>query len=151
METTENNFELNEKAYFTPILIEEIEGFDQDDYGNTWFNVVFEGNAETCMWLAKNKPELEKKYYGHLEKTKSGKKLRFKTDLVPKDSTPAYKDNSDAITASMCVKLAFSQFCHVETMLPSEDKHWSQIEYMADMLYKTIKKTGKYEPKKEEE
>lgn len=81
-------FELNKLDYYTVQLVEKTLGFDKDQYGNTWFSVVFQGDATTFLWLAKNKPEVGKKYYGHLETTKSGKAVRFKTDKVP-DNEPA--------------------------------------------------------------
>lgn len=78
--------EFNEKPqWYETEHIEEIDGFEPDQYGNVWYNAKFKGNAESCMWLAKNKPEENKKYYGHMELTKSGKRLRFKTDKVPED------------------------------------------------------------------
>lgn len=76
-------FEENVPNWYTPKIVELIEAFEPDQYGNIWYSVVMEGDAETFMWLAKNEPEEGKKYYGHLEKTKSGKRLRFKTDKVP--------------------------------------------------------------------
>lgn len=126
--------------------VAEIEDFDPDKYGNIWYNVKFVGDAATHMWLAKEKPEEGKKYHGHFEKTKSGKRLRFKRtpkDDIPEDSKPpevkkAEQDKGDAITRSMVVKLAFQAFIQAEGMMPQESKHWRQIAYMADELYKTI-------------
>lgn len=126
------------------------ERLENDTYG-LYYSVSFDGDAETYLWQAQTKPVEGEKVWGHIEESKSGKSLRFKRDKDAPTTTPDGKPSpatqqadarGDAITSSMCVKLAFSQFCHVETMLPSEDIHWKQIEYMADMLYKTIKKTG---------
>lgn len=74
-DTTPTNYEVQNIA--------EIEDFDKDQYGNTWYNVKFQGGADTYMWLAKNEPEEGKTYYGHFEPTKSGKRFRFKTDKLP--------------------------------------------------------------------
>ena len=74
-----------EPAWYETQNVAEIEEFDQDEFGNTWFNVKFTEDAATHMWLAKEKPEEHKKYYGHFTPTKSGKRLRFKRDKVPED------------------------------------------------------------------
>lgn len=82
----EGNFKPGEPGYYEVKIVTEIEDFDPDQYGNVWYNALFVGDAENYMWLAKNKPEVGNKYYGHLEPTKSGKRLRFKTDKVPEDA-----------------------------------------------------------------
>lgn len=87
-------FKENVVEWYTPQVVLEVEDWDQDQYGNTWFSVKFEEDAGTHLWLAKNKPEEGKKYYGHFEKTKSGKALRFKTDKVP-DDKPAPKEANE--------------------------------------------------------
>lgn len=108
----DTEFELNKAGWFEVQNIEEIDGFDPDQYGNIWHNVKFTGDAGTFMWLAKNKPEEGKKYYGHLEPTKTGKRLRFKTDKVPDDepkpsnaNQPKYQDKSKDITLGMVWKI----------------------------------------------
>lgn len=81
--------ELNKIDWFTPVFVEKTPKFDQDQYGNTWYTVVFEGDAGQYLWLAKNDPIEKKKYYGHLELTKSGKATRFRTDKEPEgESAP---------------------------------------------------------------
>lgn len=89
------DFTPNKAGFYTVQDIAEIEDFDKDQYGNTWYNVLFNGDAETYMWLAKNQPEKGKAYYGHLEPTKSGKRLRFKTDKQPEDVKPPSKAGTD--------------------------------------------------------
>lgn len=81
----DGTFELNKTGWYTTQVVLPIEGFDPDQYGNIWYNVKFSDNAETIMWLAKEAPEENKKYYGHVEKTSSGKRLRFKRDKEPED------------------------------------------------------------------
>lgn len=80
-----SDFELNKPGFYEVQNVSEIEDFDPDQYGNVWYNVKFVGDAGTHMWLAKNPPEEGKSVYGHFEKTKSGKRLRFKTDKEPED------------------------------------------------------------------
>lgn len=95
--------------------VAEIEDFDPDQYNNIWYNVKFQDNAETFMWLAKERPVEGQKYYGHFEPTKSGKRLRFKRDKEPEDeekpagTKPAYQpkqyqDNSKNITLGLVWK-----------------------------------------------
>jgi hypothetical protein len=81
----DSNFDLNTPGWFTSQVVAENDFLDDDQFGNKWFNVKFTGDAETFLWLAKEKPEEDKAYYGHLEKTKSGKAIRFKRDQVPDD------------------------------------------------------------------
>lgn len=96
--------ELNKPDWFETQVIVETEGFDKDQYGNTWYSVKFVGDASTFLWLAKDKPEEHKKYYGHIEATKSGKAFRFKKDSVPEgevapvqanDKQASYAENPD--------------------------------------------------------
>lgn len=80
-----SDFTIGKVGWYETQNVAEIEDFDQDQYGNTWFNVKFVGDAGTHMMLAKEAPEEHKKYYGHFEPTKSGKRLRFKRDKEPDD------------------------------------------------------------------
>lgn len=116
-------------AHYIVQNAEKIEGFDKDDYGNTWYNVKFQDNAETFMWLAKNQPEEGKSYYGHFEKTKSGKKMRFKRDKEPDSeapSKPSFKPKDEKqVTKNMCWKNLL-QFFDVPTMNPGT-KQWKEF------------------------
>lgn len=80
----EVEFELNKPGWYETQNVLETD-FDPDQYNNQWFSVKFTCDAGTHLWLAKEKPEEHKKYYGHFEKTKSGKAYRFKRDKVPED------------------------------------------------------------------
>lgn len=82
----EGDFQEGKPGYYEVKNFEEIDGFDPDQFGNIWYNVIFQGNAETFMWLKKDPPVEGQKYYGHLEKTRSGKRLRFKTDKAPEQA-----------------------------------------------------------------
>lgn len=150
----QGNFKLNTVGWYTAQNVVENDFLNQklenDQYG-IYYSVKFEGDAETYLWQAKTAPVEGEKYWGHIEESKSGKSLRFKKDKDAPSTTPDGKPSQqaqeqtahgDAITASMCVKLAFGQFCHVEAMLPAAEEHWSMIEYMSDELYKIIKRTG---------
>lgn len=116
-----SDFKPGTVGYYETQNVEEIEDFDQDQYGNTWYNVKFVGDADTFMWLAKNKPEEGKKYYGHLEPTKSGKRLRFKTDKVPEGSTPGkpVADYEPSTNARWAIGMAYRAF--VSTVGSPED------------------------------
>lgn len=120
-----------------------------DQYGK-WYSVGFVGSADTYLWQTKTAPIVGEKYWGRLEMAASGKSIKFKWDKQnapanlpngePTAFTKAESEKGDAITASMVTKLAFQGFIQAEGMLPQAEKHWSQIEYMADMLYGTIQK-----------
>lgn len=117
----EGNFKENESGYYEVKTIAEIEDFDPDQYGNIWYNVLFQGDAETFMWLAKNKPEEGKKYYGHLEKTKSGKRLRFKTDKVPEGSPQSsFNGQSQNTSNNITLGLVYKTVANIRG-LPDND------------------------------
>lgn len=125
----DGDFSLDTPGWYEAQNIAEIDGFDKDDYGNTWYNVKFQGDAETYMWLAKNQPEEGKKYYGHLQKTSSGKKIRFKTDKVPENKpvNSGYKDNSKSITLGMVWKTV----AHIRG-LPEDDEQFAKFFEIVD-------------------
>lgn len=93
--------ELNKPDWFEAQAVIETPNFDKDQYGNTWYSVKFTQDATTYLWLAKEEPEEGKKYYGHVEATKSGKALRFKKDMVPEDKpAPAEANDKQASYAA---------------------------------------------------
>ncbi len=66
---------------------------------------------------------------------------KFKASPPPAQTSFTGNDErGDAITASMVVKIAFQAFMSTEGMLPQEDAHWRQIDYMAEMLKTSIEK-----------
>lgn len=67
---------------------------------------------------------------------------KFKASPRPEGATgsQSFDDRGDAITASMVVKIAFQAFMQAEGMLPQEDAHWRQIDYMAEQLKASIDK-----------
>lgn len=52
-----------------------------DQYG-TWFTVVWTDDVEKVIWQTKTPPEVGKTYWGWLEKTTSGKSIKFKWDKL---------------------------------------------------------------------
>ena len=92
------------------------ENLTSDEYG-IYYSVVFQGDAETYLWQTKTAPVEGEKYWGHLEKAKSGKSIRFKKDkdaptgdAAPAGASqtaqkPAYKDNSKNITLGLVWKV----------------------------------------------
>lgn len=139
----DTSFELNKLDYFTPQNVELIEDFEPDQYGNRWHNVKFQGDAETYMWLAKNTPEEGKKYYGHIEKTKSGKRLRFKTDKQPETAVqPAgaksgwQPKDERQITRNMVWKNLLGHY-DVQSMEPDSEQwqhFWAGVDLHTEML-----------------
>lgn len=122
----------------------------KDPFGNIWCNAVFLGVGEPVKVVTPDPDKwiVGEKYYGEIETktSKAGKPyLKFKR-AKPEDTpqTPAKQAQDDArgdaISASMCVKLAFQAFISSESMLPQEEAHWRQIDYMAEMLKKSIDK-----------
>lgn len=107
-------FELNKPDYFEFEAVELIENFEPDDFGNRWYNAKVSGNAESLMWLAKTKPETNKKYYGHVEKTKSGQRLRFRTDKLPENApAKSYQkspEQEESIARAVALKAAVEVF-----------------------------------------
>lgn len=85
----EGNFELNKPGWYEAKTVMEndfLNGkLETKEYG-IYYSVLFIGDAETYLWQAKTAPEEGKKYYGHIEESKSGKSLRFKKDKEPEDS-----------------------------------------------------------------
>jgi hypothetical protein len=149
----DSNFNLGEDQWYETKSVQANDFLNQKlqstQYG-TWYSVGFVGSADSYLWLTKTEPAVGEKYWGHLEKTASGKAVKFKWDKQntpsnlpngePTAYTAAENEKGDSITASMVTKLAFQGFIQAEGLLPQEQRHWSQIEYMAEMLYGTIQK-----------
>lgn len=86
------SFEMNVSDWYTPVGVEEndyLNNLLEDNNYGIYYSVRFEGDAETFLWMAKSAPVAGEKYYGHLEKAKSGKSVKFKKDKVPEnEATP---------------------------------------------------------------
>jgi len=89
-----------------------------DEYG-VYYSVKFVGDADTYLWQTKTEPVEGEKYWGMLQKAKSGKSVKFKwdkknaptegeTDGKPKDqgvTFKPYQDNSKNITLGLVWKV----------------------------------------------
>lgn len=112
------DFELNKPGYYTPQLVSENDFLNDklttDQYG-MWYSVKFEGDADTYLWMAKTAPEAGKKYYGQIEKTSSGKSVKFKklkeedaprTSSAPSNNTPTNSGHSQSTDESIARSVA---------------------------------------------
>lgn len=92
----DGSFELNKPGWYSPQMVAKNDFLNQkltsDQYGS-WYSVKFQGDAETYLWQTKTEPIVDEKYWGWIEKTSSGKSVKFKWD---KQNTP----NSQANPAS---------------------------------------------------
>lgn len=96
---SDGDFELNKQGWYevqfhvdNKFLNDKQES---DQYG-LWYSVQFAGNAETYLWQTKTEPIDGEKYWGQLEKTKSGKAIKFKWDkLNAPTNTPDGKPSTD--------------------------------------------------------
>ena len=132
--------ELDKPGYYTTQNVEET-AFDPDKYDNRWYSVKFEGDAATVLWLAKEEPEEHRKYYGHFEKTKSGKALRFKRDKEPEEPGQSERPKAqwqprddDSIKAQFAIKAAI-QFLNGQKDAGVED-----IEPLARDLFVMVER-----------
>ena len=96
----EGNFELDKKGWYTvqfcidnKFLNDKLES---DQYG-LWYSIQFAGDAETYLWQTKTPPKEGEKYWGWLEKTKSGKSVKFRWD---KQNAPANTPDGKPSTAT---------------------------------------------------
>lgn len=107
------DFELGKSDWYTPLNVAENDflndKLENDNYG-LYYSVRFEGDAETYLWQAKTAPVVGEKYFGHIEKSKSGKSLRFKKDKVPEgaDTPQGANKQSAANSASTDENIARS-------------------------------------------
>lgn len=108
-----SSFELNKPDFYTPKIVTENEYLNEkltsDQYG-IYYSVQFEGDAETYLWQAKTAPVVGEQVWGHLEKSGTGKSIRFKKDKT--DGSPAqsgsspqqYQNTSNNITLGLVYK-----------------------------------------------
>lgn len=106
-------FELNKPGWYTPKIVQENgflnEKLTTDQYG-IYYSVQFDGDADTYLWQAKTAPATGEKVWGHVEKSASGKSMRFKKDKL--EGTPAtsggaqpYQNTSNNITLGLVYKI----------------------------------------------
>lgn len=105
-------FELNVPAFYTPKIVTENEYLNEklttDQYG-IYYSVQFDGDAETYLWQAKTAPVVGEKVWGHIEKSASGKSMRFKKDKTDATGTQSgspqqYQNTSNNITLGLVYK-----------------------------------------------
>lgn len=88
-----SSFELNVSDHYTVQNVAENEWLNQKltttQYG-IYYNVQFEGDAETYFLQAKTAPVVGDKLYGHIEQSKTGKSLRFKKDKLEEPQNAPY-------------------------------------------------------------
>lgn len=84
--------ELGKADWFTVKSVEPNmflnEKLTTDQYG-TWYTVVWTDDAEKIYWQTKTPPEVGKTYWGWLEKTSTGKSIKFKWDKLNTPSEDA--------------------------------------------------------------
>ena len=94
----DSTFELNKHQWYEVKLSLENDflndKLESQDYG-IWYSVLFVGDAETYLWQTKTPPVEGEKYWGYLEKTKSGKSVKFKWD---KQNAPSHTDDGKPST-----------------------------------------------------
>lgn len=108
----EGNFELKVPGWYTPKIIAENdflnEKLETTQYG-IYYSVQLEGDAETYLWQAKTAPVVGEKVWGHIEKSSTGKSMRFKKDktdvtTTQASGTPQYQNTSNNITLGLVYK-----------------------------------------------
>lgn len=116
----------------------------ESKFGTVWYHsVIVEGHPKPIS-VGKKEPNSIKAgdtLYGDIIET-DYLEDKFKPSAPPQGNSnqSGQDDRGDAITASMVVKIAFQAFMSAEGMLPQEDAHWRQIDYMAEQLKNSIDK-----------
>ena len=147
----DGNFEINKDGWYTVQNVEPNDFINDnlatDEYG-IYYSVKFVGDAETFLWQTKTPPLEGEKYWGHIEKAKSGKSLKFKWDKKNTPSTtPDGKPTlqarqqattSNSITLGMVWKIVaqirglpendedFAKFFEIV------DSHWNELLLMSE-------------------
>lgn len=107
----DGDFELNKPGWYTPKIADPNEFLNEklttDQYG-IYYSVQFEGDADTYLWQTKTEPAIGETVYGHIEKSASGKSLRFKKDKLDSPSgnnpQPQNQNTSNNITLGLVYK-----------------------------------------------
>lgn len=142
---SEGNFELGKPGYYTPVSVAENdflnEKLENTDYG-IYYSVRFSGDAETYLWQSKTEPVPHERYWGHIEKSKSGKSLRFKKDKEESESSSGSKaayqpKNNDTITLSMVWKTVAGI-----RGLPENDEEFAKFFEIVDSHFKELVMMG---------
>lgn len=137
---SDGDFELNKLGWYTVQAVEPNDfinkGLESDQYG-IYYSVKFTGDADTFLWQAKTAPEAGQKVYGHLEKAKSGKSVKFrraKKEDTPQESasiTPGVapknsQSTDESIARAVALKAAVE-------FLASANQHNNNVEHTIDI------------------
>lgn len=149
----EGDFTLNKLGWYTVQNVAPNdfinESLENNKYG-VYYDVKFEGDADTFLWLAKTAPEPGQKVYGHLEESKSGKSVKFrraKKEDTPQEASSASPANNqpsgeywDDKNATIRAQWAIGQA--VQVFINKSDKnnifHSGDIEGYARTLYAMV-------------
>lgn len=135
---SEGTFELGKQGYYTPVSVAENdflnEKLENTDYG-IYYSVRFSGDAETYLWQSKTAPVPHERYWGHIEKSKSGKSLRFKKDKEegqePDSTTKPKKTDAflrDATTVPIDMIRALLPYFDVQSLKPNTEQYRALME-----------------------
>lgn len=148
----EGTFELGEAGFYTVDTVEENswlnDKLDTKEYG-IWYSVKFEGDAQKFGWQAKNAPVAKQKYWGWLEKTKSGKMVKFKNDsknapsATPSDASGGstapvsretdWDDRNASIRAQFAIKTAVA-YCGSDSPINDVEEAAKTFFAMVDRI-----------------
>lgn len=141
-------FELDKKHWYTVDTVEENAFLNQkptDDLYGIWYSVKFEGDAQKYLWQTKTPPSPNTKYWGMLQKTTSGKSVKFKWDKLntPSDESTGpvgavkHIDNQESINRAVALRHAAVLYQGVGTEDSSDI-----ILRIADKFYTWLTKTS---------
>src|SRR5258708_5123500 len=112
-------FVIGEIGEYTPKLVTENDflnaRLDSDTYG-IYYSVLFEGDADTYLLQAKKAPEEGVIEYGSIEKSKSGKSMRFKRakrEDAPTSGGKAVADYEPSTNTRWAIGMAYRAFIQV--------------------------------------
>lgn len=131
----EGTFALNEPGWYEVKIAEENnfinDNLDSTEYG-IYYSVGFVGDAETFLWQTKTAPVVGEKYWGYLEKAKSGKSVKFKwdkknapentPDSTPSTQTKQQSSNNKSITLGLVWKVLIGI-----QGVPEDDEQFAQF------------------------
>lgn len=144
----DGTFELNKPGWYEVKHAEPNEflnsKLENDTYG-IYYSVAFQGDASTFLWQAKTAPESGKKYWGHIEQTKSGKSMRFKKDKEP-ENVPAQAasnfesvDKQDSINRAVALNNAVALYAGILEMNDVDPKTEDLLLATADKFLTWLK------------
>lgn len=150
------DFELNKADWYTVETVEENaflnDKLDSDQYGR-WYSVKFVGDAQKINWMTKTTPEKGAKYWGWLEKTSTGKSVKFKWDKqnAPREgntgstSPNSWQPRDDShIRAQWAIGQAMAASNHVDKApLDQVEQLARELFAMVDRVKDSLKEANK--------